>query len=228
MKYLLSLLLFSTAHASEPTLNTFPVFLKLGFSSVLEFATPPEQVVIGDSSSFQVEKLDSSLIVRSLTTEAITNMFVYLKGGEVKMFTLTASEEAVPTQLSSFKPKAKTIIEKKKITSRRSYAYKTGAKLLRASFDKKKDFLTVEISITADSKMSFTPRWELVELRHKSLAYKAKTMWAERKAIQKDSTVKARFVFLRPNISKNFAESYLQIPVQGFASPIRINLKGGR
>ncbi|WP_215413843.1 hypothetical protein, partial [Escherichia coli] len=73
-----------------------------------------------------------------------------------------------------------------------------------------------------------TPRWELVELRHKSLAFKAKTMWAERKVIQKDSTVKARFVFLRPNISKNFAESYLQIPVQGFASPIRINLKGGR
>lgn len=229
--FILSLLLISTTYATEVTNSPFPVFLKLGFSSVLEFDSTPAQVVLGDSASFQVEKLESSLVVRSLTTDAITNMFVYLTNGQVKSFTLTASEDAVPTLISSFKTivaKARPSTTKKPTPKGQAYYYKKGARLIRAQFDKKKDFLTVEVSISADSKTSITPRWEIVELRHKDLVFKAKTMWAERKVVQKDSTVKARFVFMRPNISSNFSESYIQIPVVGYASPIRLNLKGGK
>jgi hypothetical protein len=223
MRYFLSLLLFSTAYASNTPLIPFPVFLKLGFSSVLEFDSPPTRIVLGDATSFQVEKLESSLVVRTLTSAGVSNMFVYLKTGEVKLFTLTASEEVVPTHLSIFK-KALRVIPPP--STKPTFTYKKGVKLVSAKFDTKKDFLTVEILLTADSKESISPRWDWVELRHKAEVIKAKTMWAERQVVQKDSSVRARFTFLRPNISKNLAESYLQIPVQGYASPIRINMKG--
>ncbi len=225
MRYFLSLLLFSTAHASNTPLVPFPVFLKLGFSSVLEFDSAPTRIVLGDATSFQVEKLENSLVVRTLASAGVSNMFVYLKTGEVKLFTLTASEEVVPTHLSIFK-KALRVIPPP--TTKPSFTYKKGAKLISAKFDAKKDFFTVEILLTADSKESISPRWDWVELRHKAEVIKAKTMWAERQVVQKDSSVKARFTFLRPNISKNLAESYLQIPVQGYASPIRINMKGAK
>jgi len=226
MKYLLSLLLFSAAYASEQPLIPYPIFLKLGFSSILEFDSNPTKVVLGDSSNFQVEKLDGSLVVRTLTPNGVSNMFVYLKSGEVKVFTLTASDDATPTHFSLFKKTAPpSALPTNKETH--AFSYKKGTKLLLAKFDNKKDFLTVEISMTADSQESISPRWDWVELHHKMEVFKAKTIWAERQVVQKDSTIKARFVFLRPNISKNFAESYLQIPIKGYASPIRINLKGG-
>ena len=226
MRYFLSLLLFSTAYASNTPLVPFPVFLKLGFSSVLEFESAPTRIVLGDATGFQVEKLENSLVVRTLATAGVSNMFVYLKSGEVKLFTLTASEEAVPTHLSVFKKTP--VVTPKASSPSPAFTYKKGVKLVSAKFDAKKDFFTIEVLLSADSKESITPRWDWVELRHKTEVFKAKTMWAERKVIQKDTSVKARFTFLRPNISTNLAESYLQIPVQGYASPIRLNLKGGK
>lgn len=226
MRYILSLLLFSTAYASNTPLVPFPVFLKLGFSSVLEFESAPTRIVLGDATSFQVERLENSLVVRTLTSSGVSNMFVYLNTGEVKLFTLTASEEAVPTHLSVFKKVP--VVTPKTTAPSPAFTYKKGAKLVSATFDTKKDFLTVEILLTADSKESISPRWDWIALLHKTESFKAKTMWAEREVVQKDSSVRARFTFLRPNISKDLAQSYLQIPVQGYASPIRINLKGGK
>ncbi len=221
MRFILSLLLISAASASELPLTPFPVFLKIGFSSVLEFDSPPSKVILGDGASFQVERLDSSLVLRTLAINAVSNMFVYLKTGEVKLFTLTASEEAVPTHYKEFK---KIIL--KSATPKPAFSYKKGAKLLSAKFDAKKDYLTVEISLTADSKEAITPNWEWVDLRQGKEVFKAKSSWAEREVVQKDSTVKARFTFLRPNVSRNLSGTLLQVPVKGYASPIQITLKG--
>lgn len=162
MRYVLSLLLFSTAYASNTLLVPFPVFLKLGFSSILEFDSPPTRIVLGDATSFQVERLESSLVVRTLITAGVSNMFVYLKTGEVKLFTLTASDETVPTHLSVFKKTPVAVPNA--TTSSPAFSYKKGAKLVSAIFDTKKDFLTVEIVLSADSKESISPRWDWVEL----------------------------------------------------------------
>lgn len=223
MKNILFILLFSTAYASPLPLTPFPIFLKIGYSSVLEFDNPPTKIILGDGSNFQVEKLDNSLVLRTLASSATSNLFVYLKSGEVRLFTLTASEEAIPTHYKEFK---KAPIPKP-TKSTPAFSYKKGARLISAKFDTKKDFLTVEVSLTADSKESITPNWEWVDLRQGREVFKAKSTWAEREVIQKDSTVKARFTFLRPNISRKLTGTILQIPVKGYASPIQISLKGG-
>lgn len=59
MKTLLFALLIPSL-ATATTLNPapFPIFLKSGFSSVVEFDDAPTRVVLGDGQSFQVEKLD--------------------------------------------------------------------------------------------------------------------------------------------------------------------------
>jgi len=224
MKYFLSFLLISSAQAAEIPVIPFPVFLKIGFSSVLEFETPPAKVVVGDATNFQVEKLDKSLIVRTLTPYGVSNMFVYLASGEVKLFTLTASDDAVPTHFRAFKNEQ---VKPLKPAALPTIIYKKGTRIISARFDAKKDFLTIEVLLTADSKTSFTPRWDWVDLRYKNDVFKPHSLWAERKTVQKDSTVKARFVFLRPNISKNFSGSYLQIPIENLASPMRLQLIGG-
>ena len=223
MRYFLSLLLFSAANAFSTPLAPLPIFLKPGFSSVLNFESVPLKVVLGDGMNFQVEKLDHSLVIRTLSSNAVSNMFVYLKSGEVKLFTLTASDDAVPTHFKDFRKEPAPLVNP---SIKPAFTYKKGARLISAKFDRKKDFLTVEVSLTADSKESLTPRWDWVELRQGGDSFKSKTMWAEREVVQKDSTVKARFNFLRPNISRNLSKSYLQIPIQGYSSPIRINLKG--
>src|SRR4051794_22875125 len=89
--------LFSVA-SSAP----FPVFLKSGFSTVLEFEEIPTRVVLGDAQSFQVEKLDKSIVIRTLAPYAVGNMFVYFRSKETQLFILSASEDAEPTYYKKF------------------------------------------------------------------------------------------------------------------------------
>ena len=55
MELLLIVLFSSMANASDAPMTPFPVFLKVGYSSILEFEETPQQVVLGDSKSFQIE-----------------------------------------------------------------------------------------------------------------------------------------------------------------------------
>ncbi len=76
-----------------------PIFLKAGFSSVIEFDEAPIRVVLGDTQSFQVERVERSLVVRTLAPYAVTNLFVYFREASPKLFVLTASEDAEPSYL---------------------------------------------------------------------------------------------------------------------------------
>ena len=80
----------------------FPVFLRAGFSTVLEFDDAPVKVVLGDPNSFHLEKLDKSLVLQTLAPYATTNMFVYFKKLEPRLFVVTASEDAEPTYYRKF------------------------------------------------------------------------------------------------------------------------------
>src|SRR5476651_1017859 len=108
MKYPFAILLLSSlvATGAEVTpiapIMPFPVFLKAGFSSVLEFEEVPVRVVLGDGQSFQVEKVERSLVVRTLSPYAASNMFVYFKDTAPRLFVLTASEDANPTYYKKF------------------------------------------------------------------------------------------------------------------------------
>src|SRR5436853_130331 len=98
------ILLFFTQTVLAMNLNPtpFPVFLKEGFSSILEFEESPTQVVLGDQNLFQVEKLERSIVIKPLVTYATTNMFVYFKTKETRLFILSSSDDNEPTYFKKF------------------------------------------------------------------------------------------------------------------------------
>ncbi len=205
----------------------FPVFLKLGFSAMLKFPEVPVNAILGDSESFQVEKLNTSLIVRTLVPEASSNLIVHFKSGDPRIFILKASDEAKPTLYQTFESKKIVSVPKAAAVSKGlTWGYQKGTRLTKVSFDKKKDYLTIELSITADSKEKVEPRWDWVRLTRSKDSFKPEKLWSEREVVQKDSSVKARFIFKRPDIPLNLSETYLAIPVKGYASPVRIALAG--
>ena len=223
-KYIWILISISTwVEAAPPT--PFPVFLRMGFSSVLEFEGAPSRVVLGDAQTFQVERLERSLIIRALAPYATSNMFVYFRAEPPRLFVLTSSEEAEPTYYKSFESQ---IVKRKEIVPavarQESYPAVGGTRLLSAQFDLKKDYLTVEILIAADSKESLRPKWDWVRLIFNRAAISPDKLWAERKEIQKDSRVRARFIFTKPNIPRNLVGTSIVVPLQGRSNPLRVSL----
>lgn len=223
---ILGLLAGSAAAAPPPA--PFPVFLRQGFSSVLEFPEAPSRVVLGDSESFQVERLDRSLVVKTLTNYATSNLFVYFQEAEPRLFILTASEDAEPTYFKRFDPPFKPVPQEPRgaTTKRSAVPSKRELKVTDTLFDDKKDYFTVEVAISADSRAPIHPNWELVRLTFNGKALKSYRLWAERKEIQKDSTVHARFIFVKPNIPRDMKGVTLVVPVIGEAKAFSLSLGG--
>lgn len=210
------------AQAAPPV--PFPIFLRAGFSTVLEFDDAPTKVVLGDPNSFHLEKLDKALVLQTLAPYATTNMFVYFKKPEPRLFVVTASEDAEPTYYRKFEtPPPPTVTTASPIVSPRNYQRST--RLLKAQFDSQKDYLTLEILITADSTAPIKPNWDLVRLVYNGNAQVPIKLWSERKDVQKDSQVKSRFIFAKPNVPRTLSDVSLLVPIQGSTSPIKIALK---
>jgi hypothetical protein len=204
----------------------FPVFLKIGFSSILEFDEAPTRVVLGDSQAFQVERLERSLVLRTLVAYATSNMFVYFKTATPRLFVLTASEDAEPTYFKNLeKPKEPSPAQ---APSRVAHAIpKPGvSQVISAKFDLKKDYLTVEVKLAADSTRLLRPSWNLVRLRHLAAIQTPMKLWAQRKDVQKDSSVRARFIFAKPNIPRDLSDSLLIVPIEGQLAPLTLPLRG--
>lgn len=223
MKFLLFIyfILYTTsllANTSAP----FPLFLKTGFSSVIEFNAIPSQVVLGDTKSFQVERLNKSLAIRSNTSEATSNLFVYFNNQEPYIFTLTSSDEAEPTFYKKFdfpdvqkKSNPQVTIPIKKVATTR---------VLSAVFDRKKDALNIEIILAAPSKSKVSPEWEKTRLKVGKQEIKPNELWSEREVVQKDSSVKARFQFLKPDIPRNLGQSILNLYTKESKKPIQLKV----
>ncbi|MBK9322398.1 MAG: hypothetical protein IPM97_05500 [Bdellovibrionaceae bacterium] len=145
--------------------TTFPVFLKEGFSTILEFEEAPTQVVLGDQNLFQVERLNRSILIKPLTPYATTNMFVYFKSKDTRLFLLTASEESEPTYYKKFESFIPKPVEKPRVSV--PVQYLRGVHLKNSDFDKKKDYLTVDFVIAADSSGKISPNWDLIRLKYK-------------------------------------------------------------
>jgi hypothetical protein len=216
---LLPLISFAEMQGS-PT--AFPVFLREGFSTILEFEEPPSRVVLGDGQSFQVERLDRSVVIKTLEPYAVSNMFVYFKTKSPRLFVLNASEEAEPTYYKKFETIKPPLPKSKPKTQ-----LKRGAYLKSATFNKKKDHLVLEIAISADHTSKIIPEWSKVRLAFKDLKIEPKSLWSERKEVQKDSSTKARLAFLRPNIPKDLSGASLIIPIRGQTKPFIVNLAKG-
>lgn len=223
--FFVSMLLSQSLAANSPSPMTFPVFLKQGFSSILEFEEAPTQVVLGDQNLFQIEKLNRSIVIKPLTANAVTNMFVYFKTKETRLFILTASEDATPTyfkKFSSHVPKLPPTPNRK--TIRLPQKILRGARLVKVAFDSKKDFLTVDLEVTADSSGVVTPSWDLIRLKYKDRTMAPSKLWSERREVQPDSRIKARFIFTKPNIPLDLKSVSVVIPIKGASIPMSIAL----
>lgn len=216
----LLLLLPQIVFAAAPL--TFPVFLREGFSTVLEFEEQPTKVVLGDSQSFQVEKLDKSIVIKTLVPYATSNMFVYFKEKDTRLFVLTASEDAEPTYYKKFE----SIVPPKKPVASATKSLKRGMSLKSAKFSPKKDFLTVEVLISADSTQRILPNWGKARLIYGKSAISPNKLWSERKEVQKDSSVFARFIFNKPNLSASLNDTKLVLPIDGSTVPLTASVAG--
>jgi hypothetical protein len=232
MKNMILILLPAVSVAGQLPPTPFPVFLKAGFSSVLEFDEIPVRVVLGDGQSFQVEKVDHSLVVRTLTPYAASNMFVYFKDSQPRLFILTASEDANPTYYKKFD---KEIIQTKnpksddlpvrslgvKIESKIGYA----VRITHASFDTKKDYLTLECELQSKSHEILKPVWNLIRISFQAKALVPFKLWSERQEVQKDSKVKFRLIFAKPNLPRDLKGVSLIIPLLGQPNAINVPIR---
>lgn len=225
MKYFILFLFPCFTYAAELPPTPFPIFLKSGFSSVLDFDDTPSQVVLGDAESFQVEKLKHSIVLKPLAPYATTNMFVYFRNQKTRLFILTASEDAEPTYYKSFKSPPPPKPPVKKVVPKMSWTDGRGTKLVGAWFDKKKDYLTIDLVVSASSKAALSPKWDWVRLSYKNAAITPTKLWAERQTVQKDSSVKARFIFAKPNVSRDLKGTTLIVPIHGTLKPVGVPLR---
>lgn len=224
---LIAIFLSQTALAMNVNPTPFPVFLKEGFSSILEFEEAPTQVVLGDQNLFQVEKLERAIVIKPLVPYAMTNMFVYFKKKETRLFVLTASENNEPTYFKKF-----TSLVPPKPTPGGSHqaarVYGRKAVVHKSVFDKKRDFLTVDFEISADASAKIAPDWDRIRLKHKDRFVSPSKLWSERREIQRDSSIKARLIFTKPNIPFDMRDVSIVVPVKGSTKPFLVNLKPGR
>lgn len=222
MSIFLNLLFTNAVFASTLAPTPFPVFLKTGFSTILEFDEAPTQVVLGDPNVFQIEKLGKAVVLKPLATYATTNMFVYFKANPTRLFILTATEEAEPTyykKFSAFVSEAKKapVIQTKRRQIRTS-------RILKATFDEKKDFLTIDFELSADGNSKIVPNWELIRLRYKDRIITASKLWSERQDVQRDTTIRARAVFTKPNVPFNRKGVALLVPLKNSPKTVTLQL----
>lgn len=228
MKYVLLFMLMTTAAfaSTQAPPAPFPIFLKAGYSTILEFDEVPSRVVLGDGQAFQVERLERSVVIKTLQPYASTNMFIYFRSGASRLFVLTASEDVQPTYYKKFESQSAKPAEPAANAIPKRFTRSSRVRLVR--FDAKKDYLTVEAEIMADSKEVIRPDWQLVRLKQGSKVIAPAKLWSERKDVQKDSVVKSRFVFAKPNVTRTLEGAVLIIPVANDTRTISLPLKGGR
>jgi hypothetical protein len=217
----LILLFISQVFAATIGPTPFPVFLKEGYSSILEFEEAPTQVVLGDQNLFQVEKLEKSIVIKPLVTYASTNMFVYFKTKSTRLFLLSASEDNEPT----FYKKFETLVMPKPTNSLKYIRHTRGVFRKSAAFDKKKDYFTVDFLVSADSKSKVIPNWDEIRLKYKDRYLIPSKLWSERKEAQRDSNIKARLVFTKPNIPLDLKQVSVVVPIKGESKAMILNLR---
>lgn len=222
MIFLLSFLLGAVAFAEEGSPAITPVFVKPGFSSVLEFSAIPTQAVIGDANLFQIERLEKSLVIKTLVLEGQSNLLVYFQSGPPKSFILTASEKAEPTFYK--KIGASSLLPQRARSNTTNRIYKA-TQVISKSFDAKKDYLSVEYILVSSSRSKSRPDWENVHLRMKNRKTLPYSTWSERKEVQRDTSVRAKVVFQTPDVPRDLVGVSLVVPMLD-GLPVEFKLGG--
>lgn len=215
------ILILSVLGFASDIKSPFPIFMREGFSTILEFEQTPTKVVLGDQSLFQVEKVDKSIVIRPVAAYASTNMFVYFKESAPKLLLLQASEEFEPLYYKKFESMPPKPIK----STPKAFSSLNGLNVTSAKFDSKKDYLIVDFEVGGESAGKIVPNWGLLRLVNADKNIKPSKLWSERNQIEPGTRVKGRAEFIRPGIgSKNFVTK-LVLPLKSGSHPLTANLK---
>lgn len=167
-----------------------PVFLKFGFSSVLDFESSPKRVVIGDPLNFQVERAGNSIVMRPLATSAVTNLFVYFEKGEPRQFVLTASEDAEPSMYRKIEREAvlPVVASKPKTQSAKAPLRAKYRKVSPTEFE-------VSLVISGNSARLIDPSWPKIFLQIGGSKKKPIKIWAADRLIRPKNSVAVKLSF---------------------------------
>lgn len=80
----------------------------------------------------------------------------------------------------------------------------------------------------AGSKGKIIPNWEHIRLKNGSNVLSPTKLWSERREVLRESNIKARLIFTKPNVSKDLKGFSLIVPLKGSNKSWTLNLKGAK
>ena len=227
MKYLLFIIVISTPALAARPIVAYPLFLKKGYSGVVNFTESPARVVLGDSKLFQIERLKSSLIIRPLFEEATSNLFVFFKTADPKLFLLSAKKDADPNFYLDFDYPVRATPVGQYETKPKLFTHSSagvGFRVIEKNFSDKRDYLLLKVGIRNNDYSLLNPIWDASRLKYKGKFFAPSKVWAERKSIFKSSEVRATFEFTRPGVLESMEGVELVIPLSD-SFPLNFPLK---
>lgn len=69
------------------------VFIKTNFGTIINFPVKPDNIVLGGSRQFAIEYIKNDLALTALSSNANTNLFVYLLGRRCGFHLITSSSQ---------------------------------------------------------------------------------------------------------------------------------------
>ena len=212
------------AKANSSTINVRP-----GLSSVVCFTKSPDSIAIGDGRFFQAQKIGSNLLLRSTAQDKETNLLIFSGGGLSTSYKLQSNlilphSESVDCDKKPepFKP-VKPAVALRVLSTVKKAGLK--AELIRKAWESpKRDYFTIRVRISNQSKTSWIPDWSKIQLRQGSKANSHSGLSSERREIPVGGVVTFDVQFTRLEISKN--RGYLVIPSNGETLELLVE-KGG-
>lgn len=210
---LVGLFIFSSfAHARVRTLTLddtkmYPVFLKLGKSTVLRFNERPTKVVIGNKNYFNLEFIENDLAIQPLGV-VNTNIFIYtkpktygmmLKVGSGNYDDLVKVRWKIPSSLKSrTKIKNKIISSKIKVTKlEKSLSLNDhfDVKLKRLIFHHQLKSYFIDFDVKNTSKKNLTVSTGNIFLSRKRVALKGQRLILYNNPLPPGKSTKGRIIF---------------------------------
>lgn len=200
----LIVLSFASNLFAQESINVHP-----GQSTLFCLEKTPDDAVLTGAKYFEMMRAGPHLILTSFKELQKTTLMLFY-GKEAKIYELS-SNSILPHALKyncDRKPEPQT----PKKVSRRSTKPSLGLSILSANWtNSRKDYLTLYLLITNDSRGSLTPDWKKLVLKQRSRNLKFHSMKAQRQQIPAGAKIRVSVDFKAPSIDSG-VRAYLVVP----------------
>lgn len=131
----------------------------LGIATIIQVPDRPTSVVLGDTSAFRVEYLETAITIKPLARSSKSNLYIYTEARRFNVNLVTASQPSADyiVYLNSERPT--TALPKE---SWRKFRVQNSNRSLKVSVEqigKVGDCLGVRFSLSSKTKVNFGPEW---------------------------------------------------------------------